>query len=285
LALLSLGDPNLGPGPTALPWACLAVALPLASSLALQFWLWLWLWLWLSAPHGPVVSGSLFPVSRLPSSSVSSSCFQFPSQTSQDTNSMCPHRRCLRPASRLSHLLLRSPANESGTTPQSMPRSSLAPYDMRLGLQGPPIYVRHRQSNHQHMAGFPHRLGCIQIWFAVLPVLPVFARHKLAISTRRRCRRRVACSNHTVKPHSFLILHPAHWCPAPPGKSGLKTSVALGQIASVFIVSPVAAQTPLSPSCRVDSPMAMPLCEACKYTHLLPLGALISSHPRLQHFS
>jgi hypothetical protein len=234
-----------------------------------------------------------FPVSRLPSSSsVSSSCFQFPSQTSQDTNSMCPHRRCLRPASRLSHLLLRHPANESGTAPKGMPRSSLAPYDMRLGLQGPPIYVRHRQSNHQHMAGFPHRLGCIQILFAVLPVLPVFARHKLAISTRRCCccrrrrrRRRVACSNHTVKPRSFLILHSAHWCPAPPHKSRLKTSVAVGQIASVFIVSPVAAQTPLSPSCRVDSPMAMPLCKACKYTHLLPLGALIPSHPRLQRFS
>jgi hypothetical protein len=89
-----------------------------------------------------------FPVSRrrLFPLRVSSSCFQFPSQTSQDTNSMCPHRRCLRPASRLSHLLLRSPANESGTAPKGMPRSSLAPYDMRLGLQGPPIYVRHRQS-------------------------------------------------------------------------------------------------------------------------------------------
>jgi hypothetical protein len=208
-----------------------------------------------------LVSCFLFPVSRRPSS-VSSSCFQFPSQTRQDTNSMCPHRRCLRPASRLSHLLLRHPANESGTAPKGMPRSSLAPYDMRLGLQGPPIYVRHRQSNHQHMAGFLHRLECIQILFAVLPflpflpVLPVFARHKLAISTRRR--RHVACSNHTVHPRSFPILHPADRCSAPPDKSGLKTSVQVGQIASVFIVSPVAAQTPPSPSCRVVVPWRCP---------------------------
>jgi hypothetical protein len=91
---LSVGDPNLGPWAHC-PW---------------PVWPWLYLWpcLWLynfgfgfGCPRRMdrrfLVHCFLFPVSRLPSSSsVSSSCFQFPSQTSRDTNSMFPHRRCLR---------------------------------------------------------------------------------------------------------------------------------------------------------------------------------------------